>query len=200
MIVIFINNWIYSYKKSDDFPDNTLSMDQCLFFIQYHNVAGCIASVLFAMVIGKYTDKVEPKFTLAFAFILSALSGVSMYLTKPGHWTFYVFSPLIHVNAHTVLITIRSYSNRMFPMEIRSTLIGNISVGTSLCQLAIIQAYNMVYHSMGSTAPFLVSAIINVVLLISLVIMASCGFIETLAGFKKDKTKKVDKHRENQTN
>ena len=54
---IFLNNWIYSYKKSEEYPDNPLTMDQCLFLIQYHIIIGCFLGIIVSFLAGKFFDK-----------------------------------------------------------------------------------------------------------------------------------------------
>ena len=80
---------------------------------------------------------------------------------------------------HTKIIAVGSYSRRIFPIEIRSTLLGNISVGQAVFQLIIIQAYDYSSNRFGSSAPFMVASGIDFLLLISIFVLGACGLIES---------------------
>ena len=64
-------------------------------------------------------------------------------------------------------------------MQIRSTLIGNVAVGAALLQLAMIQVYDETFKRLGSSYPFFVIAVIDGVLLVTVLLLGSCGLIET---------------------
>lgn len=179
VVMIFFNNWIYSYKHSKTHLNNSLTMQECLFLIQYHNIVGCILSSATAMTIGKYTDKMQPKVSICLGYLLGVFTLVAMYFTEPGKWFFYVSAPLLHVVMHAKMIAIRSYSMRMFPVEIRSTLLGNISFGIALCTMIMIQVYDFAFHSLGSSSPFIIAAIIDVAMMILIFVFDSKGLIES---------------------
>ena len=66
----------------------------------------------------------------------------------------------------------------MFPIEIRSTLLGNIAIGTALAQLGIIQGYDFSFNKLGSSSPFLVGAVIDFLLFLSILVLFAIGLIE----------------------
>lgn len=177
IVLLFFNNWLYSYKKSELHPSNQLTMQDCLFLIQYHNIVGCILSATSAMLIGKYTDRMRPRISLGIGYSAGATILVCMYLTTPGTWFFYLSAPLFHLTLTVKMIAVRAYSQRMFPVEIRSTLLGNISFGVAVCLLIMILVYDYVFHTFGSSSPFLVAACIDVFLLLAVFFLSGYGLI-----------------------
>ena len=132
LLLVFVNSWIYSYKISEAHPENTLTMDDCLFLIQYHNIVGCFLAGVLALLVGRYTDRVEPRVSLGLTYSCGFLILLAMFFTVPGHWFYYVSSAFFHTAHHTKMVAIRAYTQRMFPIEIRSTLLGNIAFGIAL--------------------------------------------------------------------
>ena len=67
----------------------------------------------------------------------------------------------------------------MFPVEVRSTLLGNISFGLSVVLLIMVQVYNFAFKKFGSSSPFLIAAFIDILLFVSVFVLSNFGLIET---------------------
>lgn len=65
----------------------------------------------------------------------------------------------------------------MFPIEIRSTLLGNIAFGVAICHMIIIQVYDSAFKRFGSSSPFLVAALIDVVMILFVLYWSKIGLI-----------------------
>ena len=128
LLILFINSWIYSYQKDEKHSNNTLSYEDCVFFIQYHNLVGCAVGMIIAIPVGKYADKIEPKYTLPFAFLQCSICYLLIWLSVPGGWLYYISGPMLHIAMTIKLIIVKSYAFRMFPVEVRSSLISNIGI------------------------------------------------------------------------
>ena len=153
-------------------------MEDCLFYIQYHKIIGCILSAVSALPIGKYSDMLAPRTSLSLSYLASALTLLLLSTTTPSpSFSFYLLSPLFHLIEHAKAITTRAYALRMFPKEIRSILLGNLSVGIAALMPLVFVIYDRAFNGWGSSYPFIVTAAIDGILFLAVFALSWQGLL-----------------------
>lgn len=174
-----MNSWIYSYEidKENPNPNQILTYDEVLYWIQFHNITGCVFSSIGTVIIGKFADRIQPKVTIPLSFLFGALSCFALYLSTPSKWDYMVAAPMFHVVLHGKFIVIKSYCYRMYPIQVRATLLGNSVVLTALVEAVVTLMYNYGFQNYGSNMPMLMCAVIDLGLLVLIILFIMCGCI-----------------------
>jgi len=157
-------------------------MDQCLFLIQYHIIIGCFLSIFVSYLTGKFFDSVQAKISLSVTFMIGVLMQVALFFSTPGQWSFYVTSALFHVQVCMKMVSMRAYTQRMIPKEIRTTILANLSLSTSLAELGMVQILYFAFKTFGTSFPFLVAALFDLITLLAILLLNACSLIDNSKG------------------
>lgn len=74
---------------------------------------------------GLLADKASSKIVVPAAFLVKGFAVLMLYtVDDPNSWKFYAFATLIRVMAPVVVILCCTYTQTMYPAELRGTLFG----------------------------------------------------------------------------
>lgn len=136
------------------------------------------------MHIGKIADKFEPKIILPLVFLISALASIALGFSTPSFWSFAIAAPLFHISMNIKMIVVKTNCYKMYPIEIRATLIGNVLVVAALMDTLVTVMFNVGFQRFGSNAPMIMCGLIDLVIVVLIFLFSKSGLVPTLKDYE----------------
>ena len=168
--VLYLTSYVGTVFKDDK------EVTQC-----YANLMLCsiVVAIAFSPLIGFFTDRVSPRFTLPFAFLLRALGIVLfMWIENPTHIFAYCVGTILVLGTTCEQICSDSILMRNADREIRGLIYGTAGACGYLGQLILCIAGGWLFDHVSPQAPFIYVGAMDFLFAMIVIILSLCGVIK----------------------